>query len=157
MFKSALTTDSSVSAPVEEQITPQALVEPILVLAPPSHHRLNDPHEVTQPPQVIWAQTAMVDVENVGTAVAYVRGAGADPAGSAPITVRPPIAVAPGSVRPVELVVSTIGADGRVGAGQLFRFWLDYGAGQHADRRLWAVAQYTGGGWSNVGSESLPL
>ena len=113
---------------------------------------------MTPPPQVIWSQSALVDVENVGTAVAFIRSGGADPFGAGAVTVKPPTAIAPGATRPVELVVSTLGADVRIAAGQLVRFWLDYGSGEEADRRLWAVAQYNaGGGWANVGSYNRPL
>lgn len=157
MLRSVVPSEQPPPATDRTSTVQQAIAEPVLVLAPPSQHRLNDPHQVTPLPQVIWSQAAIVEVENVGTAVAYIRGAGAGPAGSAPITVRPPTAIAPGSTRPVELVVSTIAADARVPAGQLFRFWLDYGTGDKPDRRLWAVAQYNaGGGWSNVGSENRP-
>ncbi len=157
VLRSVVPSEEPPAATDRTSTVPQAITEPVLVLAPPSQHRLNDPHQVTPPPQVIWSQAAIVEVENVGTAVAYILGAGADPAGSAPITVKPPTAIAPGSTRPVELVVSTIAADARVPAGQLFRFWLDYGTGDKPDRRLWAVAQYNaGGGWSNVGSENRP-
>lgn len=132
--------------------------EPFLVLAPPSAHQLADPHRVTPPPQVMWAQTAFLHVENVGTAVALIRGGDADNAGIGIVTVRAPTAIAPGSVRPVELVVSTVTPDVRLPAGQLLRFWLDYGRGEEADRRLWATAQYNaGGGWANVGCETRSL
>ena len=53
--------------PAEVQEASKATPEPFLVLAPPSQHWLNDPHQVTPRPQVIWAQTAFVNVENVGT------------------------------------------------------------------------------------------
>lgn len=131
--------------------------ERVLVLAPPSQHRLNDPHQVTSPPQVIWAQSAFVDIENVGTAVAFIRSGGADTVGAGAVTVKPPTAIAPGATRPVELVVSTMTAYARVAAGQLVRLWLDYGS-EEADRRLSAVAQYNaGGGWANVGCDNHPL
>jgi hypothetical protein len=132
--------------------------EPFLVLAPPSQHRLADPHQVTPPPQVIWALTAFVSVENVGSAVALIRGGDADNAGVGPVTVKAPTAIAPGTTRPAELVVSTMTPDVRIPAGQLLRFWLDYGNGENADRRLWATAQYNaGGGWANIGSENRSL
>ena len=137
---------------------PAAAAEPFLVLAPASEHRLNDPHQVTPPPQVIWAQTAFVNVENVGSTVAIIRHADADPVAAGAVTVRAPTAIGPGATRPVELAVSTITPDVRLPAGQLVRFWLDYGSGEIADRRLWAVAQYyAGGGWANVGSDNRSL
>jgi TIR domain len=158
VFRSARTSDPPPAAPGERHEASTANAEPFLVLAPPSQHRLNDPHQVTPPPQVMWAQTALVDVENVGTAVAFIRNGGADAVGAGAVTVKPPTAVAPGATRPVELVVSTMTADARIAAGQLVRFWLDYGSGEDADRRLWAVAQYNaGGGWANVGSDNRPL
>lgn len=145
-------------APVDAQEANAATAEPFLVLAPPSQHQLNDPHQVTPPPQVLWAQSAVVYLENVGTAVALIRGGGADPAGVGAVIVTPPTAVAPGATRPVELVVSTMTPGARIAAGQLVRFWLDYGSGEEADRRLWAVAQYNaGGGWANVGSDNRSL
>jgi TIR domain len=132
--------------------------EPFLVLAPPSEHRLADPHQVTPPPQVLWAQTAFISVENVGSAVALIRGGDADNAGVGSVTVKAPTAIAPGTTRPVELVVSTMTPDVRIPAGQLLRFWLDYGSGERDDRRLWATAQYNaGGGWANVGYENRSL
>jgi hypothetical protein len=132
--------------------------EPFLVLAPPSTHRLDEPHRVTPPPQVLWAQTAFVNVENVGSATAIISSAGADATGVGTITVRPPTAIAPGTARPVELVVNTMTPDVRIPAGQQLPFWLDYGNGERVDRRLWAVAQFfAGGGWSNLGSENRSL
>ena len=156
VFRSALTADRPPSSVAEAAtwVAP-AGAEPILVLAPPSQHRLNEPLRVTPPPQVIWAQSALVNVENVGTAVAFIQSGGADPVGSASVTVKPPTAIAPGATRPVELVVSTISAPGHLAAGQVVRFWLDYGSSNTADRRLWATAQYNaGGGWTNIGSET---
>ncbi len=145
-------------APAKRREAITATAEPFLVLAPPSQHRLNDPHQVTPPPQVIWAQSALVLVENVGTALALIRSADADAVGVGAVTVKPPTAVAPGATRPIELVVNTMTPDVRLAAGQLVRFWLDYGSGEEADRRLWAVAQYNaGGGWANVGSDNRPL
>jgi hypothetical protein len=159
VFRSAWTSDPlPAAAPAERQGAGTASAEPFLVLAPPSQHRLNDPHQVTPAPQVIWAQSALVDVENVGNAIAFIRTGGADPFGSGAVTVKPPTAIAPGATRPVELVVSTMTPDVGIAAGQLVRFWLDYGSTEEADRRLWAVAQYNaGGGWANVGSENRPL
>lgn len=131
---------------------------PVLVLAPSFRHRLNDPHQVTGPPQVIWSQSALVDVENVGSAVAFIKHSGADTLGVGAINVKPPTAIAPGTTRSVELVVSTITADAHVAAGELFRFWVDYGGGDAPDQRLWASTKYDGGGrWTNVGSENRPL
>lgn len=158
VLRSALTSDRPRSAAAEEVDDRKAGAEPVLVLAPPSQHRLNDPHRVTSPSQVIWAQSAVVDVENVGTAVAFIRSGGADPVGAGAVTVKPPTAIAPDTTRPVELVVSTMSADVHIAAGQLVRFWLDYGSGEKADRRLWAIAQYNaGGGWTNIGSDNRPL
>lgn len=157
VFSSVQTSEPS-SAPSEQMEGVIRSGEPLLVLAPPSQHRLNDPQQVTPPPQVIWSQTALVDVENVGTALAFIRKSGADPLGVGAVTVKPPTAIAPGATRPVEIVISTIAAGARIAAGQLVRFWLDYGSGEEADRRLWAVTQYNaGGGWINVGSDNRPL
>lgn len=145
-------------SPTERASAPAAVAEPFLVLAPPSEHRLADPHQVTPPPQVLWAQTAIVNVENVGSAVALIRHADADNAGVGTVTVKAPAAIGPGSTRPVELVVSTMTPDVHLPAGQLMRFWLDYGSGEKADRRLWATTQYNaGGGWANVGYENRSI
>lgn len=158
VFRSARTSGSPPAPLAKRQEASTAIGEPLLVLAPPSQHRLNDPHQVTPSPQVIWAQSVFVDVENVGTAVAFIRSGGADPFGIGTVTVKPPTAIAPGATRPVELVVHTITPDTRLAAGQLIRLWLDYGSADAADRRLWAVAQYNaGGGWVNVGSDNRPL
>lgn len=132
--------------------------EPVFVLAPPSQHRLDDPHPVTAPPQEIWAQTAFVDVENVGAAIGFIRGSGADTLSIGSVMVRAPAAIAPRTARPVELIVSTMSPDVRLPAGQMLRFWLDYGSGDQPDRRLWAVARYNAaGGWDNLGSDNRLL
>jgi hypothetical protein len=158
VFRSARTSEPPPAAAAEPPEADRASGEPLLVLAPPSQHRLNDPQQVTLPPQVMWSQSALVEVENVGTAVAFIRGCGADPAAAGAVTVKPPTAIAPRAARPVELVVSTVTVGARVAAGELVRFWLDYGRDEEADRRLWAVVQYNaGGGWANVGSENRPL
>jgi hypothetical protein len=148
--------------PREEQVGSPPPVpagqHPVLVLAPPSQHRLNEPHRVTPEPQVIWAQTAFVDIENVGSATAFIRGSGADTCSVGTVTVRAPSAVAASTSRPVELVVSTMTSNMQLPAGEQLRFWLDYGVGDEATRRLWATARYNaGGGWENLSSESRSL
>lgn len=114
-----------------------------------------------RPPSIDWQIRSVSRRRrrsNVGAAVALIRGGDDDNAGVGTITVKAPTAIAPGSTRPVELVVSTMTPDVRVPAGQLLRFWLDYGSRENADRRLWATAQYNaGGGWANVGSENRSL
>lgn len=158
VFRSARTSETPQAPPAKRQETSTATDVPILVLAPPSQHRLDDPQQVAPPPQVIWAQSVFLHVENVGTAVAFIKSGGADPIGSGSIVVKPPTAIAPGATRPVELVVDRVTQDARLAAGQLIRFWLDYGSASAPDRRLWAVAQYNaGGGWMNVGSDNRPL
>jgi hypothetical protein len=158
VFASADDLASTTERRSDSQLPPsvtESRPEPFLVLAPPSEHRLAEPHRVTPPPQVIWAQTAFASVENVGTAVALIHGGDADNTGVGTVTVKAPTAIAPGATRPVELVVSTMSPNVRLPAGQLIRFWLDYGSGEPADRRLWATAQYNaGGGWANIGSEN---
>jgi TIR domain-containing protein len=157
VFSSALTRARPASMPATPGRAVTTPPVPVLVLAPSFQHRLSDPHQVTATPQVIWAQSALVQVENVGTTVAFIRSAGADPLGAGTITVKPPTAIAPGTTRPVELVVGTISADASVAAGQIVRFWLDYGSDETATRRLWAVTRYDGDAWTNVGSENRPL
>lgn len=156
VFQTA-TTPSAVAQSERTQGSGEA-AEPVFVLAPPSQHRLDDPHPVTAPPQEIWAQTAFVDVENVGAAIGFVRGSGADTLGIGSVAVRAPAAIAPRTARPVELIVSTTSPDVRLPAGQMLRFWLDYGSGDQPDRRLWAVAKYNAaGGWDNLGSDNRLL
>jgi hypothetical protein len=160
VFSSVDELAATIEGPPQQQASAPAAAnpEPFLVLAPPSEHRLAEPHQVTPPPQVIWAMTAFVGVENVGSAVALIRGGDADNAGVGTVTVKAPTAIAPGTIRPVELVVSTMTPDVRIPAGQLLRFWLDYGSGETVDRRLWATVQYNaGGGWANIGSENRSL
>jgi hypothetical protein len=151
-------TASSAVAPTGETPGSGGAAEPVFVLAPPSQHRLDHPHPVTAPPQEIWAQTAFIDVENVGAAIGFIRGSGADALGVGTVTVRAPAAIAPRTARPVELIVSTMSPDVRVPVGQMLRFWLDYGSGDQPDRRLWAVARYNAaGGWDNLGSDNRLL
>lgn len=157
VLRSAVSSEQSVPQPLGPP-EPAPDSGPLLVIASSFHHRLDDPHEVTGPPQIIWSQSAFVDVENVGTTIAFIKQGGADTLGIGAITVKPPVAIAPGTTRSVELAVSTISADVALAAGALLRFWLDYGGSEVPDQRLWAATKYDGEGrWTNVGSQNRPL
>lgn len=127
---------------------------PLLVPAPSSMHRLDEPHQVTPDPQPMFAQRAFVQVENVGDRLAFIKAHRVDPTGAGPISLRPPMAIPPGASRPVELAVSTISPSTRVRSGELFRFMLEYDSGEPPTREVWIVTRYLGGGgWENSGHE----